>query len=87
MEEQNMYLERLLTLLTELFSAYTLYVIGALVVVLILFYFKTKAMAKLTILVLVIIFGLYLAGMFMDGVSNSSEKKKDLTDKSKLYDQ
>ena len=82
-----MYLERLLTLLTELYSAYTLYAIGVLVVILILFYFKTKAMAKLTILVLVIIFGLYLAGMFMDGVSNSSEKKKTLTEKSKRYDQ
>ena len=82
-----MYLERLLTLLTELYSAYTLYAIGVLVVILILFYFKTKAMAKFTCLILIIIGGLYLAGLFMDGVSNSSKKKNALTEKSSQYDQ
>jgi predicted RND superfamily exporter protein len=82
-----MYLEKLVTLLTNLYSAYTPYAIGLLVVVIILFYFKTKAMAKLIGLVLVIIGALYLAGLFMEGVSSSSEKKKAMTEKSKLYDQ
>ena len=82
-----MYLEQLLTFLTTLFNTYTPYAIGVLVVILILFYFKTKAMAKLTGLVLILVIALYLAGMFMDGVENSSQKKKAMTEKSKQYDQ
>jgi amino acid permease len=82
-----MYLEQLLSFLTALCDTYTLYAIGVLVVIFILFYFKTKAMMKFTGLVLILVFVLYLAGMFMDGVENSSQKKKALTEKSKPYDQ
>ncbi len=82
-----MYLEQLLSFLTTLYNAYTLYAIGILVVILILFYFKTKAMMKFTGLVLILVIALYLAGMFMDGVENSSQKKKSLTEKSKQYNQ
>ena len=82
-----MYLEKLITLLTNFYQAYTPYAIGILVVLVILYIFKTKAMAKLTGLVLALVVVIYIAGLFMDGVENSSEKKKGMIEKSKQYDQ
>ena len=82
-----MYLEKLITLLTNFYQAYTPYAIGILVVLVILYVFKTKAMAKLTGLILALVVVLYIAGLFMDGVENSSEKKRKMTEKSKQYEQ
>ena len=81
-----MYLEKLSTILTNFYHAYTLYAIAILVVLLILTFFKTKSMAKLGGLVLAIVVVIYLAGLIQQGISNSSEKKKSLTEKSQQYD-
>ena len=81
-----MYLEKLMTLLANFYHSYTLYAVAILVVLVILFIFKTKAMAKLTGLVLALIVVIYIAGLIQQGISNSSEKKKTMTEKSQQYD-
>ncbi|MBE0502197.1 MAG: hypothetical protein IBX47_12240 [Desulfuromonadales bacterium] len=81
-----MYLERIVALLTNFYHTYPLYVIAILVVILMLFFFKTKAMSKLSLFLLVLVLIIYIAGLFMEGVSNSSEQKKTMTEKSKQYD-
>lgn len=81
-----MYLDKLIALLTSFYNAYTLYAIAILVVLVILFFLKTKAMAKFTGFVLAIVVVIYIAGLIQQGISNSSEKKKSMTEKSQQYD-
>ena len=81
-----MYLEKLSTLLVNFYHVYTPYAIAALVIILILFLSKTKAMAKLTGLFLALVVVIYIAGLIQQGISNSSAKKKSMTEKSQQYD-
>ena len=81
-----MYLEKLITLLTNFYHVYTPYAIAALVIILILFFFKTKALAKFTGLILALVVVIYIAGLIQVGISSSSAKKKAMTEKSQQYD-
>lgn len=81
-----MYLDKLIELLANFYHSYTLYAIGVLVVIVLLFFFRPKPMAKLTGLLLALVVVIYIAGLIQTGISSSSEKKKNLTEKSEQYD-
>lgn len=81
-----MYLDKMIALLTSFYNAYPLYAIAILVVFTLLFLLKTKAMAKFTGFILACVVVIYIAGLIQEGVSNSSAKKKSMTEKSQQYD-
>ena len=75
-----MYLDKLITFLANFYQSYTLYAIAILVVLVILFFFKTKAMAKLSGLILALVVVIYIAGLIQQGISSNSEKTQDRKD-------
>ena len=76
-----MYLDKIISLLSNFYQANTPYAIAILVVLVILFIFKTKAMAKFTGLILALVVVIYIAGLIQQGISSNSDKAQDRKDK------